>query len=101
VTTGSRRLEDPVLVETLVLAAAGLLVGAAAVLALPAYFPSLRTLAVLTGGVSAVVAGLVARAALGPHHTALRTALGMVTAALLVSVLARPDRVGRGTRRPA
>lgn len=89
------------LLETLVLAAAGLLVGAAAVLALPAYFPSPRILPVLTGGVSALVAGLVARAALGPHHAALGTAAGLVTSALLVSVLARPDQAGQGGHRPA
>ncbi|WP_055587456.1 hypothetical protein [Peterkaempfera griseoplana] len=81
------------LVETVVLASVGLLVGAAAALVLPGYFPSPRTLTVLTGGVAAVVAGLVARAALGPHHTALPAGVGAVTAGLLVSVLARPDRV--------
>ncbi|WP_377269527.1 hypothetical protein [Peterkaempfera sp. SMS 1(5)a] len=95
------------LVETVVLASVGLLVGVAAVLVLPEYFPSPRALTVLTGGVAAVVAGLVARAALGSHHSALPTGVGAVTAALLVSVLARPDRVRpdrrsrRHSRRPA
>ncbi|AXI79328.1 hypothetical protein C7M71_019810 [Peterkaempfera bronchialis] len=54
----------------------------------------------LTGGVSALVAGLVVRAAMGPAHAPLRTAVGVVAAVLLVSVLARPDRVRRGPRGP-
>ncbi|MCD0485645.1 hypothetical protein LO771_25460 [Streptacidiphilus sp. ASG 303] len=88
------------LAETLVLALAGLLVGAAAVAALPEYFPSPRPLTVLTGAVSALVAGLVTRAALGSEHPALSTGVGVVTAGLLVSVLARPDRVRRGRGGP-
>ncbi|WP_162824309.1 hypothetical protein [Peterkaempfera bronchialis] len=49
---------------------------------------------------SALVAGLVVRAAMGPAHAPLRTAVGVVAAVLLVSVLARPDRVRRGPRGP-
>ncbi|MFJ6212866.1 hypothetical protein ACIQGZ_05965 [Streptomyces sp. NPDC092296] len=81
------------LVESLVLALVGAVVGAAAVALLRRYFPQPPSLAVCTGAAAALVAGLVARATLGAGHTLLQTALGAVTAALLVSVLARPDRV--------
>ncbi|WP_329497841.1 hypothetical protein [Kitasatospora herbaricolor] len=102
------------LVETVAFVLIGLLVGAFALAGLPEYFPASRTLTFGTAVVAALVSGVIAHYALGGALPAVVLAISATGSALLVSVLARPERAaGRagahrhgaarhaGRRRPA
>ncbi|MFI6844721.1 hypothetical protein OG535_24365 [Kitasatospora sp. NBC_00085] len=79
------------LVETLAFALVGLIVGAAALLSLPAYFPAGRGLTMGTALVSALLAGVIAHFTMDGGFPAVSIAVSAVASALLTSVLARPD----------
>ncbi|MBP0449496.1 MULTISPECIES: hypothetical protein [unclassified Kitasatospora] len=79
------------LVETLAFALVGLIVGAGALMSLPAYFPSGRVLTTGTALVSALLAGVIAHFTLDGRFPAASIAIAAVASALLTSVLARPD----------
>lgn len=83
------------LVETIAYALIGLAVGAGTLVLLPAYYPAARSLTVATAVVSALLAGLIGRYALGEHSPGASLAVSAVGSALLVSVLARPDAAAR------
>jgi hypothetical protein len=87
------------LVEIVVFAVVGTLVGAAAIRFLPTRFPGPRWLTLSTGTGFALLGGLVARFVIGPGRAPACAAVAAVTAALLVSVLARPEEVPRGAHR--
>ncbi|WP_406202845.1 hypothetical protein OH807_25285 [Kitasatospora sp. NBC_01560] len=79
------------LVETLAFALVGLVVGAAALLSLPAYFPAGRLLTTGTAVVSALLAGVIAHFTLNGAFPAASIGISATASALLTSVLARPD----------
>ncbi|MEE1826994.1 hypothetical protein [Streptomyces sp. BE20] len=79
------------LVETFAFALVGLVVGATALLSLPAYFPSGWGLTMGTALVSALLAGVIAHFTLDGEYPAACIAVSAVTSALITSVLARPD----------
>ncbi|MFD0278463.1 hypothetical protein ACFVHB_31765 [Kitasatospora sp. NPDC127111] len=87
------------LVETLAFVLVGLVVGATALLSLPAYFPSGRALTMGTALVSALLSGVIAHFALNGAAPAAGVAISATASALLTSVLARPDLAAG--RRPA
>ncbi len=99
------------LIESIVFVVIGLLVGAVALTVLPEYFPPSRALTVGTAVVSALLSGVIAHYALNGALPALAPAIAAGGSSLLVSVLARPDRVphprtarrhaGRRRHRPA
>jgi hypothetical protein len=65
------------------------------VLLWPGHFPMARQLTVGTALVSALLSGLVARAALGSADSLRTIVIAVVGTGLLTSVLARPDLAGR------
>ncbi|MEV0533137.1 hypothetical protein [Kitasatospora sp. NPDC050463] len=79
------------LVESIAFALVGLIVGAAALLALPAYFPAGRALTLGTALVSALLSGVITHFTLDGRFPAASIGLAAVASALLTSVLARPD----------
>ncbi|WP_327680430.1 hypothetical protein [Kitasatospora sp. NBC_00458] len=79
------------LVETLAFVLVGLVVGATALLSLPAYFPSGWGLTMGTSLGSALLAGVITHFTLDGGHPAAAIAVSLVASALLTSVLARPD----------
>ncbi|MFI6443186.1 hypothetical protein [Kitasatospora sp. NPDC050543] len=83
------------LVEPLVFAAVGSIVGAVALIAFPGYFPPSRSLTVATAVIAALLTGLIARYAMQGALPGLSVAISAVGSALLVSVLARPERAGQ------
>ena len=82
----------------------GLVVGTGAALLLPRLFRAPRSLTVLTGVVSGLLTGGLARVVLGDDSLLASSLLALVGAGLLVSVLARPDQrsnpLHRAPRRP-
>ena len=78
----------------------GLAVGAGAAFLLPRLFRAPRTLTMLTGVVSALLAGGLARVALDTGSLLTSAPIALVGACLLVSVLAKPDRRSKGLHRP-
>ncbi len=79
------------LVETVAFALVGLIVGAAALVSLPGYFPAGRALTLGTALGSALLAGVIAHFALDGRYPAASIAISAVASALLTSVPARPD----------
>ncbi|MGV9265068.1 hypothetical protein ACWDRR_10440 [Kitasatospora sp. NPDC003701] len=79
------------LVESIAFALVGLIVGAAALLALPAYFPAGRGLTLGTALVSALLSGVITHFTLDGRFPAVSIGVAAVASALLTSVLARPD----------
>ncbi|MEK2493568.1 hypothetical protein WN990_28850 [Kitasatospora purpeofusca] len=79
------------LVETVAFALVGLIVGAAALLSLPAYFPAGRVLVLGTALGSALLTGVIAHFTMDGRYPAASIAVSAVASALLTSVLARPD----------
>ncbi|WP_380285540.1 hypothetical protein [Kitasatospora purpeofusca] len=79
------------MVETFAFALVGVVVGAAALLSWPAYFPAGRSMTLGTALGSALLAGVVAHFALDGRYPAVSIAVSAVASALLTSVLARPD----------
>ncbi|MGW6919374.1 hypothetical protein ACWGB8_37005 [Kitasatospora sp. NPDC054939] len=79
------------LVESFALVLIGLVVAAAALTALPEYFPTARRLTIGTAVVSALLVGVIADFSLAGRSPAVALALAAAGSALLTSVLARPD----------
>ncbi|MFE6869865.1 hypothetical protein ACFVFS_25330 [Kitasatospora sp. NPDC057692] len=79
------------LVETFAFALVGVVVGAAALLSWPAYFPAGRPMTAGTALGSALLAGVVAHFVLDGRYPAASIAVSAVASALFTSVLARPD----------
>jgi len=77
----------------------GLVVGTGAALLLPRLFRAPRTLTVLTGMISALLIGGLARIILGPDSLLVSSMFALVGSGLLVSVLARPDQRSRPLHR--
>jgi len=70
----------------------GLVVGTGAAVLLPRLFRAPRSLTVLTGMISGLLVGGLARVVLGADSLLASSLLALVGAGLLVSVLARPDQ---------
>ncbi len=70
----------------------GLVVGTGAALLLPRLFRAPRSLTVLTGMISGLLIGGLARIIMGPDSLLASSLLALVGSGLLVSVLARPDQ---------
>ncbi|MEE1784882.1 hypothetical protein PUR71_18490 [Streptomyces sp. SP17BM10] len=79
------------LVESIVFALIGLVVGLAALLALPAYFPAAHALVLGTAVAAALVGGAVAAFGLAGRYPAGAAFAAAVSSAVLTSMLARPD----------
>jgi hypothetical protein len=91
-----------VVLETIAFVLIGLTVGTGALTLLPAYFPAARSLTVATAVIAAVIGGGISGYALDDNLPALALLFSAVSSVLLVSVLARPDRVtGAGRHRHA
>jgi uncharacterized membrane protein YeaQ/YmgE (transglycosylase-associated protein family) len=82
--------------DYVVFALVGLAVGAGAALLLPRLFRTPRILTMLTGVASAVLAGGLARVALGTSDLLTSVPIALIGACLLVSVLAKTDRRSQG-----
>ncbi|MEV7781464.1 hypothetical protein [Kitasatospora sp. NPDC088351] len=79
------------LVESIAFVLIGLIVGSAALLALPAHFPAGRGLTIGTALVAALVSGVITHFTLNGGYPAVTLGVSAVVSALLTSVLARPD----------
>ncbi|GAA2776521.1 hypothetical protein RMN57_24145 [Kitasatospora sp. CM 4170] len=79
------------LVETLAFALIGLIVGAAALVSLPAYFPGGRALTAGTALVAALLGGVIMHFTLDGAFPGVSIAVSAIVSGLLTSVLARPD----------
>lgn len=77
----------------------GLAVGTGAALLLPRLFRAPRVLTVVTGMISGLLIGGLARIIMGPDSLLASSLLALVGAGLLVSVLARPDQRSRPLHR--
>ncbi|WP_371479666.1 hypothetical protein [Kitasatospora sp. NBC_00315] len=86
------------LVESIAFVVIGLLVAAVALTALPEYFRTPRGLTVGTAVVAALLSGVIAHYALDGRPAPVILAISATGSALLVSVLARPDRVTHAHR---
>ncbi|GAA2749409.1 MULTISPECIES: hypothetical protein [Kitasatospora] len=84
--------------ETFAFALIGLVVGAGALARFPEYFAG-RALTVSTAVVAALLGGRLTGYVLDEGGAVVQFALSALASALLVSVLARPDRVRRGSHR--
>ncbi|MER6362130.1 hypothetical protein [Kitasatospora sp. NPDC001527] len=79
------------LVETFAFALVGVVVGAAALVSWPAYFPAGRAPTLGTAVGAALLAGVIAHFTLDGRYPAAAIAVSAVASALLTSLLARPD----------
>jgi len=80
-------------------AALGLLAALTAGWVLPRRLP-LSALTLFTGTAAALTGGLVARTVVGRHHPEATFPAAVLTAAVLLSLLARPYRHGRHAKAP-
>jgi|GEM_PF-4885398 hypothetical protein len=78
----------------------GLLAATAAGWLFPRRLP-LSALTLFTGAAAALTGGLVARTVVGRHHPEATYPAAVLTAAVLLSLLARPSRHGRHAKAPA
>ncbi|MGW2396916.1 hypothetical protein ACWCYY_10225 [Kitasatospora sp. NPDC001664] len=88
--------------QSIAFAVIGLAVAAVALTLFVDYFPNPRALTVCTAVVSALIGGVVSGYALDHRLPGLALLFSAVSSALLLSVLARPDRAaGHGRHRHA